>query len=267
MGGVSPPGSPISLEPPTEPTEGGLLKQERGTLIWRTRGPEGERWVVKLYRRRGFLAALRSHLTRFRSEREYRRLAHLQRSGVRCTAPVGWAHGRRSGHGFYDMLVMEEVPGAVQLGEYLRREGDAASLEPLFRLARRMHESGFCHQTLYARNILVSQGGPPEARYYMSDVPRSWTFPRSIVGTAMAWFDLLDLTHSIVEAGIAPEEVPVEAYGPPSAGHRWSGGRDLARLRTTRDARSKWSRFWRDVSTRLRWAVAWTLWPLTRSRT
>jgi hypothetical protein len=240
------------------PAPDDFLKKERGTWIWREVGPDGRFRVVKLYRHRGLHNVLRSRATRFRAQREWSRLRHLVRWGVPCTAPLGWTHGYSCQHGYFEALVTLEVPDALSLDVYLKTEGAAAALAPLYRLARRMHDSGLCSQALYARNIVVQPRAPLEQRYSLSDLPRSWLFPGSITGTSMARSDLLDLTHSIRRAGIAPGEIPVEAYaGEDERGHKQS----LARLRHMDHAFGKWSRKRREARTRLRWLLGWALHP------
>jgi hypothetical protein len=237
-----------------------MLKRETSTLIWRETGADGRPTVVKLYRRRGVVLAARSALFRFRVEREHRRLEHMLRHGVPCTEPMGWAHGYSRAHGFHEVLVTAEVAGAVPLDAFLVAGAvEPWTLAPLFRLVRCMHESGLCHQALYASNILVGPGVVPENRYVIADLPRSWTFPGSIVGTAMAALDVLDLVYTIVEAGVPMEAVPVEAYGSDGlTTHRWAtdGGETVRR---GHEARTKGSRARRDLAARLRWAGAWGL--------
>jgi hypothetical protein len=243
-----------------------MLKREASTLIWRETGADGRPTVVKVYRRRGVMLAARSALFRFRVEREHRRLEHLLRHGVPCTEPLGWAHGYSRAHGFHEVLVTAEVAGAVPLDVFLAAGAvEPWTLAPLFRLVRCMHESGLCHQALYASNILVRPGVVPETRYVIADLPRSWTFPGSIVGTAMAALDVLDLAYTIVEAGVPIEAVPVEAYGSDGlTAHHWTGA-GTETLRKARGARTKGARARRDLGVRLRWASAWGLrvgrWP------
>lgn len=251
--------TPAELVGSMDPPEDAVLKREERTVVWRETRPDGERIVVKLYRRRGRLNALRSRVTRFRTEREYRRLRHLERWGLPCTLPLAWAHGHSPEHGYHEVLVMREVPNAVQLEQHLR-ECDASrtrdALAPLFRIVRRMHESGFCNQTLYAYNVLVDTKAPPGEEFFLADVPRSWTFPRSIVGSRMALFDLLDLTVEVEESGVAPEAVPIEAYGLDALdaqGKRWWTEQKGA------DPRAKRTRSVRDGVARMRWAAAWCL--------
>jgi hypothetical protein len=247
---------------PADPAGDGraMLKQEKGTRIWRETGADGRPTVVKLYRRRGLASAMRSFLFRFRVEREHCRLEHLLGHGVPCTEPLGWTRGYSRAHGFHEVLVTAEVPAAVPLDAFLPAGGvDPRTLAPLFRLVRRMHESGLCHQALYASNILVRPGAAPETRYVIADLPRSWTFPGSIVGTSMAALDVLDLVYTIVEAGVPVKAVPVEAYGPDGlTTHCWAtdGGETVRR---GHEARTKGSRARRDLAARLRWAGAWGL--------
>jgi hypothetical protein len=232
------------------PEPNAILKLEDRTVVWREGGGGGMRKVVKLYRRRGGMTALRSRIFRFRTEREFRRLKHLARWGIPCTPPLGWAAGWAPEHGHHEVLVMEEVTGAVELGLHLAEGGDM-DLAPLFRIVRRMHESGFCHQTLYAANVLVSTGRPDGDAFVMCDVPRSWTFPRSILGTSMARYDLLDLAASLVEVGVRPAELPLQAYD------SREGKLALELLLEGADPRGKGKRSLRDLAARVRWAGAW----------
>lgn len=76
-----------------------------------------------------------------------------------------------------------------------------------------MHESGLCHQVLVGRNVLVAPGSDGTLRCVIIDLPRAWIFPRSIVGSRMAWFDLQDLTFNLVSNGVPEASVPLDAYG------------------------------------------------------
>jgi hypothetical protein len=254
--------APLTLSPSRDQ----LIKDEPGTLVWREMGPDGIPRVVKLYRRRGLLSLVRCRLTRFRVEREYRRLRRLARWGVPCTEPLGWATGRTRGHGSWEALVMREVPGAIQLRDHLDRTDGIEGLADLFRIVRRMHQAGLCHQALYARNVLVRPGAPPPERYYISDLPRSWTFPQGLAGTGVARHDLLDLTWSIREQGVPAEAIPVEAYALDESERLWRRQGGVSGLREAPDARSKLSRLRRDLSVRVRWALSWAIaWSIGRA--
>ncbi|MGB7218214.1 MAG: lipopolysaccharide kinase InaA family protein, partial [Vicinamibacterales bacterium] len=157
--------APSTLVATFDPPEASVIKREERTLIWREVRPGGDHVVVKLYRKRSAGSALRSRIMRFRTEREYRRLRHLQRWGIPCTEPLGWGAGWSREHGFHEVLLMREVPNALPLRDHLKAALDgqgkpglaSVPLDPLFRIVRRMHESGFCNQTLYARNVLVNR--------------------------------------------------------------------------------------------------------------
>jgi tRNA A-37 threonylcarbamoyl transferase component Bud32 len=244
--------APCELVRTLDPRPESVLKREEHTVVWRETTGAGEPVIVKLYRMRGRAKSLRCRLTRFRTEREYRRLRHLVRWDIPCTVPVAWAAGWSEDHGHHEILLTREVPRAIQLGRYLReREVAPRDLAPLFRIVRRMHDSGFCHQALYLYNVLVDPDAPPESRFFISDVPRSWTFPRSITGTGMALYDLLDLTIELGQAGIRRDSIPLDTYGLDRSEKRF-----LA-LEAKADPRTKRRRLVRDVTARLRWTEEW----------
>ncbi len=238
-----------TLDPPTE----AVIKREDRTLVWRERRPDGTPTVVKLYRKRSGLSALRARTLRFRAEREFRRLTHLRRWGVPCTEPLAWAQGHSREHAFHEVLVMREVPNAVELGECLGSGAVDLDLLPLFRIVRQMHESGFCHQALYARNVLVDSQAPAGEEFFLADVPRSWTFPRSTAGTPMAWWDLLDLVVELEEIGVPVQSDWLDAYGLCPAGRTWWDAKRSGAI----DPREKRIRLMRDGAARLRWGMAW----------
>ncbi len=249
-----PPGIEVDLSPPAP----AFIKHEERTWVWRVPGPRGRRLVAKMYRHRGRMTALRSRVFRFRVEREHRRLTHLARHGIPCTPPVGWRRGSSGTHGHFELLLTEEVPGVLQLRDHLLGGGGTDILPHLFRLVRRMHESGFCCQTLFATNVLVRSEGPAEGRCLIADVPRSWTFPVSIAGTGLAWYDMLDLSLDLVELGIPWTDVPIDAYGLSGPGRAWWSRHGPAVGRAAIDSRAKGFRARRDAVARLRWAAAWT---------
>lgn len=243
--------APLDIVSTLDPPEAAVIKWEGDTAVWREEGKGGNPMVVKLYRRRGWLTVLRSRLTRFRAEREYRGLQHLFRAGVPCTPPLAYAVGRCPHHGYCEVLVMREVLEAVPLDAYLEEGGQELDLAPLYRAVRLMHESGLCHQALYARNVLVQHDDGSGPRFVIADLPRARRFPGSIVDTGMALYDLLDLTLELTDRGVPSTAIPLEAYGKSSRFHRlrefWRG----------KDPRSKVGRFLRDAAVRVRWSAAW----------
>jgi hypothetical protein len=244
---------PSALVRSLDPPEASLIKKEEHTVIWRETREDGAPVVVKLYRRRSAGSAFRARIMRFRAEREYRRLRHLERWGIACTEPLAWSAGWSPEHGFHEVLVMREVPNAVPLREHLLAlPRPDVPLGPLFELIRRMHESGFLCQTMYARNVLVNRDSPAGEGYVIADVPRAWTFPRSIAGTEMALWDVMDLAAELVRLGVPEASVPLEAYRLDEQAERW-----WAKARS-RNSRGKLLRAARDAEARIRWFFAWT---------
>jgi tRNA A-37 threonylcarbamoyl transferase component Bud32 len=175
-----------------------LVKAEPRTLVWVEPLPEGGRAYFKMYRRRGFLDPVRHLFAPYRVEREFRLLERLHANRVPCPQPLSWSHRHDRRHGWHEILVTREIPGAEALRDRLRADPDAApDLTPLFALARRMHDCGIAHGAFYAANVLVSAlpGGSPD--FYVLDFAHGCRFARSIVGTRPANYDLLDMLRSI----------------------------------------------------------------------
>jgi len=193
-----------------DPTVRQWLKTERRTLIWA--GEFGdEPAVFKLYRKREPWHTLRCALTRYRVEREYRTMRHLRSHDVPCPEPFGWANGHCRAHGFFELLVMRRVPDAVDL-QTMMKNGHRPDVTALFTLARSMHEAGVCSQVLCSRNMLVddSERNP---RVLLIDFPRARIFPRSVVGTRVAKYDLVMLVEDLTGLGTAPSPSQMTSYG------------------------------------------------------
>ena len=186
------------------------LKMERRTLIWVGQFGD-EPAIFKLYRKREPWHTLRCALTRYRVEREYRTMRHLGSNDVPCPEPLGWANGHCLEHGYFELLVMRRVPKAVDL-QTLIKNGHQPDVTALFTLARSMHEAGVCSQVLCSRNVLVvdSERTPHLA---LIDFPRARIFPRSVVGTRVAKYDLVMLIEDLTGLGIEPSLSQITCYG------------------------------------------------------
>lgn len=205
---------PLFAAPPVPPTAG-RIKDDPETLIWPQALSDGRRAIVKMYRQRGALALARERLSRFRVQREYEALVRLSASGVPCSEPLGWAHGRSDEHGRYELLATLEIPAARSLMELVRDGGvRELDLAPLFRSVRRMHEGGAFHGALKLHNVLGARGSGGEFGFHVIDMPRALLYRGSIVGTPMGEFDLLRLaTDAARILGWPAERVPLAAYG------------------------------------------------------
>jgi tRNA A-37 threonylcarbamoyl transferase component Bud32 len=217
-----------------------LIKAEDRTLIWAEALPDGGRGFYKMYRRRGILDPLRHWFVPYRAEREYRLLERLHTSGVPCAEPLSWSHAWNRRHGYHEVLATREIPSVVPLKDLIRSNPQAApDLAPLFAVARRMHECGVAHGAFYAANVLVTVPATHPARFHVIDLAHGCRFPKSIVGTASADYDVLDMLRSIERVmPIDDREHWVAAYGLGAEGT----ARLLARL-----PRHKLERPWRHI--------------------
>jgi tRNA A-37 threonylcarbamoyl transferase component Bud32 len=125
--------------------------------------------IVKRYAVRGVTDWLKYSFRVSRAAAEWRAGRALAAAGVPTAVPIAKAERRR--FVLRDAaLVVPEIPGALQLREYVARHwGSGADAAPrraalfdqLARVVRRMHDAGFVHRDLHGANVLVS--GPPAA--------------------------------------------------------------------------------------------------------
>ena len=174
--------------------QGELIKEERRTVVWRQRLPDGTPSVIKLYRHRKPSWLQRHGWERGRAQREFEALDYLDRQGLACSAPLFWAHGTTPKTGLYDLLATREVPGALDLNMCLKQPEGAKRLDlaPLFALVAAMHRLGLQHGALQDRNVLLAGDA-----YYLIDLPRSHRFHHSIEGRKCGLFDVRLLLQSL----------------------------------------------------------------------
>ena len=175
-----------------------FMKKVDHTYVWSNEVDPGVRMFFKMYRHRHLTTWLKSKATRFRAEREYDRLCILHQAGVPCSEPLVFAYGTSPEHGRYEVLGTREIPYARKMAIYLRSaedSGEQVDLSLLFQTIRQMHAAGVYHGTLTPYNILVSE--PPDGpnSFYVIDLPRAVDFARDLLGTKMAWYDLIHFTY------------------------------------------------------------------------
>jgi hypothetical protein len=155
-------------------------------------------------------------------QREYDALRILAEAKIPCSVPCLWGWGSCAEHGHFEVLLTCEIPAASSLKQHLGAGGQRLRPRQWFPLSdalRRMHESGVYHGALWPKNILVRREGADEYGFYLIDLARSLLFPRSILGTTMARFDLLSLLYSLERADPQFEPGPLlERYGCSPAG-------------------------------------------------
>jgi 3-deoxy-D-manno-octulosonic acid kinase len=149
-------GAWIEIGAATQPSAG------RGETIFIEHA--GASWVLRHYRRGGFIASLTRDRyvwtgeERTRAFREWRLLHDLHAAGLPVPAPVA-ARYRRRGITYTGDLITERIAGGQPLSALL----GAGALAPgtwgaIGRCIRRFHDAGVCHADLNAHNILIDAG-------------------------------------------------------------------------------------------------------------
>jgi 3-deoxy-D-manno-octulosonic acid kinase len=138
-------------------------------------GVEGARWVLRHYRRGGFVAKLSqdSYLwtgaSRTRSFAEWRLLAELRRRGLPVPAPIA-AQYVRGLLTYRADLITELLPGARTLADVITgRDLPEAGWGAVGRTIAAFHREGVHHADLNANNILLGANG---ADVYLLDFDR-----------------------------------------------------------------------------------------------
>jgi heptose I phosphotransferase len=137
-----------------------------------------------------------------RSRREYRNLVMLGRAGVATGEPVAVGEHRR-GLGYHRaLLLVREVPEAVNLDTYLHNFPPAPSAADLrvkravaretAVMVRRMHDAGLAFRDLWAKHVFVSPTLPHgSCRPTLIDAQRVRRFPQMMPRSR--WHDLAAL--------------------------------------------------------------------------
>ena len=189
-----------------EPARCSLIKEEKGTVIWRQLLPDGTPAICKCYRHRKPSVFQQLHLDQGRAEREFNALSLLEQHHVPCSTPLFWAQGTAPETGRYEVLVTREIAGAIDLRNWLRQHLGAPppDLRPLFAVAAAMHRAGLQHGAFVARNILLAG-----REFLLLDLARCHVFGRSIEGRGPGLFDLQTLLQNL--APHLPDSVLVPA--------------------------------------------------------
>lgn len=109
------------------------------------------------------------------ARREYDALLRLRSlpGGPFAPAPIGYVETRTAGVLIACALLLDEVPGAIDLARWLRDERDARLrrdvLLDLARRTRSMHDAGIVDREMHPRNVLVEPGA---VRTWKIDVPK-----------------------------------------------------------------------------------------------
>ena len=175
-----------------------MVKVEKNTLIWLDTDPQsGKQVICKMYRNRGAISWEREKRFRFRVQREFDSLCHLQAHGVPTTPAVSWSYGTDEEHQRFELLAMECVPGCEPVSELLDPDHAASGtldLGVMYDTLREMHRAGVFHRRLDSRNILYVE---ESKEFLIMDTPAAIIFGHDIARSRMAWFDLFQITKPI----------------------------------------------------------------------
>ena len=134
----------------------------------------GRRWVIRHYRRGGFMASLLGDrylylgAARTRSYAEWRLLRQLREWSLPVPAPVA-ARYRRSGAFYRADLITEELPTRLTLAQALAAGPlDRGTWTAVGRCVAALHQYAVEHADLNAHNLLIGDDG----RVYVLDFDR-----------------------------------------------------------------------------------------------
>ena len=225
--------------------EGTVLRSVPGRTVSRVLSPDGTRVIVKAWRARGWLDALRLVFTSSPGRRERDRAREALARGVPVARPLALGERRRFGFLLDSLLAFECLEG-VPLDAALasRPPGDPARnrlLEALAGFLREVHDRGLHHGDLHAGNVLFRED-PGRLRFFLLDLGAARF--RARMGTREREEGLAQIGLFLLGRTSAAERMRfLRGYLGASAGREER--RDLARrmgIRTEREARILWER-------------------------
>ena len=164
---------------------------------------DGRRIVLRQYSHGGLFRAITGNLYLFgaRSFRELAITAEIRSCGIPTIEPIGAVHRVTVFPPFYRAYLLTlEVPGALNAIQYLEKIEKDANRDKLRRkrkmighsglLLRQFHQTGFFHQDLQMKNILVAGD-----RILIIDFDRSYR--KRILSTRERMKNLLRLNRSV----------------------------------------------------------------------
>ncbi|HKQ16361.1 MAG TPA: 3-deoxy-D-manno-octulosonic acid kinase [Steroidobacteraceae bacterium] len=160
--------------------QGALQEMAGGRASIAIVGAGAERWVLRHYRRGGFIARFSRDRyfwlgeSRTRSFAEWRLLAELRRQGLPVPAPVA-ARYVRGALTYRADLITEHLPDTRTLADAITgAELPRESWEAIGRTLARFHRAGVHHADLNAHNILLGQ----DSAVHVLDFDRGRIEPR-----------------------------------------------------------------------------------------
>lgn len=117
--------------------------------------------VLKRYNVKQRISYLKDIVRPSRALQAYRKAWHLELLGLRTGRPVAAAERRVLRVLIHSYFVMEEIPGAIELGEYLRKtpKPEPAIIGRVADRIAQLHDHGFSHRDLKETNIVLDATG------------------------------------------------------------------------------------------------------------
>ena len=135
------------------------LKGGRTSTVGRSGG-----LVVKRFNLRKATNLIKNYFRHSRARRAFRKAYHLELVGIPTAKPIAAAERRIARFLLRSYFVMEEIPGAIDFGEW--RGDKQQSMERVAELLAKLHNEGFSHRDLKETNIVFDEAG----RLYLIDL-------------------------------------------------------------------------------------------------
>ena len=135
-------------------TRATILKPGRTSTVGKADGV-----VLKRFNLRKIQNLFKDLFRPSRARRAFHKAYHLELAGVPTARPMAMAQRSAGGVLLRSYLLMEEIPGAKELGNWLKagHSPDAALVRKLADTIARLHEEGFSHRDLKLSNLVLSE--------------------------------------------------------------------------------------------------------------
>jgi len=123
----------------------------------------------------------------------------LEQAGISTAKPFAWGERRVLGFRVRSYLVMEDIPGGIDVGRW---QGDRrAAMGRIGDLIGRLHQQGFVHRDLKPTNLMIDHDGQPHI------IDLDGLRRRGRISRACAVNDLVKLARRMVElAFLSPDD-------------------------------------------------------------
>ena len=135
-------------------SEAEILKPGRSATVGKKGG-----LVLKRHNFRKPFSLLKDLLRPSRAWAAFRKAYHLELVGIPTARPIAVANDRVGPFLRRSYFLMEEIPGAMDLGRF--QGGNQQMAGAVARIIARMHNEGFSHRDLKETNVVIDRDGRP----------------------------------------------------------------------------------------------------------